>query len=101
MLPRGYEVQDFTLVDLLLKLASPESILFNIQIEKLLRIIFSMVININYHHFVSSLPYAKHKYICIFPLYSNSLVDLLMLVYLVIEACMKLKSIKRSEDIAY
>ena len=36
----------------------------------------------------------------IFTFYSNSLADLLMLVYLVIEACMKLKRTKISEDIA-
>ena len=28
------EIQDFTLIDLILKLASPSSIIYNIQIEK-------------------------------------------------------------------
>ena len=37
-----YEIKDFTLINILLKLASEVSIFFIIQIEKLFRIIFSM-----------------------------------------------------------
>ena len=57
-----------------------------------------MTFNLNHQHFVSSLPYAKHKYFCIFPGYSNSLADLQMGVYIIIEACMKLKRINIPED---
>ena len=35
---------------------------FNIQIEKLFKVIFSVVFNLNHQHFLSSLSYAKHKY---------------------------------------
>ena len=58
-----YEIQDITLINLLLKLASQASIFSNIQTEKLFQIIFSTVFNLDHQHFVSSLPYAKHKYI--------------------------------------
>ena len=95
-----HEIHDFTLMDLLLKSRSPASIFFNIQIERLLTV-FSNVFNLDHQHFVSSLPYAKPTYFYIFPRYSNSLPNLLMLVYLIIETCMKLKRIKISEDIAY
>ena len=54
-----YEMQDFALVDLLLKLVSPALISFNIQIEKLLNITYSMVFNINNHYFVSNLSYGN------------------------------------------
>ena len=64
-----YEIQNFTLVDLFLKLASPASI-FNIQREKQFKIIFCMVVNLNHQHFVSSLSYAKkYKYVYIVPRY--------------------------------
>ena len=66
------------LIYLLLKLASPASTVFNIQTEKRLKIIISMVFNLNYQHFVSSLSYAKHNYFYIIPLYSNSFADLLI-----------------------
>ena len=95
-----YEIQNFTLLDLLLKLTSPALIFFIIKLEKLFIIIFSMLFNVN-HHFVFSLSYTKHKYFCIFLLYSNSLADLLMQVYLRIEACTKAKRTRISEDLAH
>ena len=49
------EIQEFTLINLLLKLKSPASIFFNIEIEKLFKIIFSMVINLNRQNFVYGL----------------------------------------------
>ena len=58
----SYEIQDFTLTNLLIKLTSPVSIFFNIQIERVLKTIFSMVLSLNRQNFFSSLPYAKHKY---------------------------------------
>ena len=45
---------------------------------------------------ISSLPYAKHKYFYIFSRYSNLLADLLMMVFLIHEACMKVKRTKIS-----
>ena len=45
-----------------------------------------MAFNVNNEHLVSSLSYAKHKY---FHGYSNSLADLLMLIFLINEECMK------------
>ena len=97
----SYEIQDFTLIDLLLKLARSVSIFFNIQIEKFFKIIFSMVLHPNYQHFVSCQSYTKHKYVYIFLQYLNSLADLLMLVYLIIESCMKLKRTKILKDIVH
>ena len=67
-------------MDLSLKLASPVSIFFNIQIEKLLKIIFAMVSHLNYQSIVSSMSYAKRN-IFTFSRQSNSLADLLLLVY--------------------
>ena len=58
-----------------------------------------MVFNLNHQHIVSSLSYAKHKYFYIFSRFSNSLADLLMLVYLIVEACMKLLRTKILEEI--
>ena len=51
-------------------------------------------INLNHKHFAYSLSYAKHKYFYIFPRYSNSLADLLVLVYLIIEVRKKWKRIE-------
>ena len=97
-----YEIQDFTLIDLLLKLANPASTFLNIQIEKLIKIILSIVFNFNHHHFVSSLSYAKHKYFYIFHRYSNSfyLADFLLLVCLIMDTNMQLIRTKISDDIA-
>ena len=53
-----------------------------------------MVLNLNHQHFVSRLSYAKHKYFYIFPRYANSLADLPRLVYLLLNAYMKLKRTK-------
>ena len=76
-------------------------IFFYIQMAKQFKIIFSMIFNLNQQHFVPSLPNVKHKYFYIFPPYSNSLADLLRLVYLIIEACMILKRTENSEDIGH
>ena len=96
-----YKIQEFTFIDLLLKLTSSVSIFFNIQIGKLFKIIFYMVFNLNHQHFVSRQSYAKHKYFCIFPRYSILLADLPRLMYLIIETCMKLKRTKISKDVAH
>ena len=60
-----------------------------------------MVFNLNHQNFGFSLPYAKHKYLYIFPRHSNSLANLLLLESLINEARMKLKRTKISEDIAH
>ena len=101
MLPCSFKIQGFTLINLLLKLRSSTFIYFNIQIEKLSKILFSMVFKLNHQQFFSSLSYAKFKYFYIFPRHSNSLDDLVMVVYLIIEPCMKLKLTLISEDIAH
>ena len=45
--------------------------------------------------------HVQNNFFYIFPRHSNSIADLLVLVYLIIEACMKLKRIKISKDIAH
>ena len=84
-----------------IKISEASLNIFQYSNRKTIRIAFSMVFNINYLHFVSSLSYAKHKYFCIFPWYSNSLFDLRMLVYLIIGPCMNLKRTTISEDTRY
>ena len=59
-----------------------------------------MVFNLNHQHLVSSLSCAKQKYFLYFFLGTQILADLLMLVYLIIEACIKLKRSTFSENIA-
>ena len=58
-----------------------------------------MVFNLNHLHFVSSLPSVKYNYICIVSRYSNSLADLLLMAYLIIESCMNEKRSKFSDDL--
>ena len=84
-----YEIQNFTLFDILLKLVSPASILLNIEIEKLFKIIASTVFNLNHQHFVSRLNYARPIYFYIFFQYPNTLADLL--IKSIIFPCMILK----------
>ena len=60
-----------------------------------------MVLNLTHQHFDSRLSYAKQKYFYIFPRHSNSLTDLPRLMYLIIDACMKLKRTIIAENIAH
>ena len=63
-------IKYFTLIDVLLKLASLVKIFLNIQIEKLFKIIFSVSMNANHQHFVLFFnhqhQHAKHKYFTYF-----------------------------------
>ena len=53
-----------------------------------------MVFKLNQHHAVSSLPYAKQKYLHIFQRFLPLLADLLMLISLINVAFIKLKLTK-------
>ena len=58
-----------------------------------------MVFDLNYQYLISNPSYTKPKYFYIFHPYSNSVPDLLTLVYLIEDACMKLKHTKISENV--
>ena len=95
-----YDIQGFTLIDLLLKLAGPGHIFqyLNKKLSKINSLCHSILI-------ISILSIAchmqKHQYLHIFYRYSNLIADLLMLVYLIIDACMAFKNEQYSEDIAH
>ena len=59
-----------------------------------------MVLNLNHPHLSLDCHMKNTNIFTFFSRYSNSFADLLRLVYLIIEACMKLKPTKISGDIA-
>ena len=95
-----YETKYFTLIGLLLKLVNPALIYFNIQIKELLKIIFSIFLIISILSLACACPMLNRNIVTFFLVDSNLIADLLMLMYLIIEACRKLQCTKNWEDIA-